>query len=97
MLREKIENLVYYGIVRLSLSQWGSGSLIPGRNAPKQGTLEHVSWSSGVRIVNAWLATDWLIYHRRFIFSNSVLRLFNTFEHTSTALNCLLEHHKRFS
>lgn len=76
MLREKIENLVYYGIVRLSLSQWGSGSLIPGRNAPKQGTLEQVSWSSGVRIVNAWLATDWLIYHRRFIFSNSVLHVF---------------------
>lgn len=74
MLREKIENLVYYGIVRLSLSQWGSGLLIPGRNAPKQGTLER--WSSGVRIVNAWLATDWLIYHRRFIFSNSVLHVF---------------------
>lgn len=61
MLSEKIENMVYYGIVTLSLSQWGSGSFISSRNVSKQGTLEHVSWSSADLIVNAWLTKDWQI------------------------------------
>lgn len=61
MLCEKIENMVYYGIVRLSLSQWVSGSFISSRNVPKQGTLEHVSWSSADLIVDAWLTKDWQI------------------------------------
>lgn len=59
MLCEKIENMVYYGIVRLSLSQWGSGLFISSRNVPKQGTLEHVRWSSADLIVDAWLTKDW--------------------------------------